>query len=258
MKKEISLRERKQIQLGMLKEVDTFCQTNNIRYSLAFGTLLGAIRHKGYIPWDDDVDIMMPLPDMLRFKETFKSKELKYCDVDTESYYEYAFSRIVHMGTYDKKGLIYKQYGINIDLYPIISIPCVDKEKELFFQKAEKFQKRRLRLMEWRRRCVKYLPIKTIYGHEAAIRKYRDYMFNTPRYGSTGLYYIIGGPLHLKERMTYNQDLFKNLISVKFEGVEFQAISQYDYYMRLRYGDYMQLPPIEERHPYHGGHYYWK
>ena len=67
--KEITLEERKQIQLRMLIEIDAFCRKHNIRYSLAYGTLIGAIRHKGFIPWDDDVDIMMPLPDMLRFKE---------------------------------------------------------------------------------------------------------------------------------------------------------------------------------------------
>ena len=66
-KKPISIEERKVVQLEMLKEINSFCKANNIRYSLAFGTLLGAVRHKGFIPWDDDVDIMMPLPDMLRF-----------------------------------------------------------------------------------------------------------------------------------------------------------------------------------------------
>ena len=67
-RKQISLEEKKSIQLEMLKEIDAFCRNNNIKYSLAFGTLIGAVRHKGFIPWDDDVDIMMPLPDMLRFR----------------------------------------------------------------------------------------------------------------------------------------------------------------------------------------------
>ena len=65
----LSLEEKRKIQLSMLDEVDAFCRKNSIRYSLACGTLLGAIRHKGFIPWDDDMDIVMPEPDFLRFYE---------------------------------------------------------------------------------------------------------------------------------------------------------------------------------------------
>ena len=84
MKQEISFEEKKRIQLEMLDEIDAFCRANNIRYSIAFGTLLGAVRHKGFIPWDDDVDIMMPLPDLMRFKQMFKSNTIDYLDVDIE------------------------------------------------------------------------------------------------------------------------------------------------------------------------------
>lgn len=59
MKKEINVEELKQIQLDILKFVDKFCKENNLKYYLAYGTLLGAVRHKGYIPWDDDIDIIM-------------------------------------------------------------------------------------------------------------------------------------------------------------------------------------------------------
>ena len=71
-KNAITLDERKQIQLEMLIEIDKFCREHNIKYMLAYGTLIGAVRHKGYIPWDDDVDISMPLEDILRFKNEFK------------------------------------------------------------------------------------------------------------------------------------------------------------------------------------------
>lgn len=93
--KEIIFEERKQIQLQMLIEVDEFCRKHKIRYSLAYGTLIGAIRHKGFIPWDDDVDIMMPLPDMLKFRDLFKSETMRYCDVDTDPKYQYAFQELL-------------------------------------------------------------------------------------------------------------------------------------------------------------------
>ena len=69
--KEIGIDELKKLQVEMLVLIDEFCQHNNIRYSLSSGTLIGAVRHKGYIPWDDDIDIMMPREDYDRFVSTF-------------------------------------------------------------------------------------------------------------------------------------------------------------------------------------------
>lgn len=256
--KELTLEERKSVQLEMLKEIDVFCNANNIRYSLAFGTLLGAIRHKGFIPWDDDVDIMMPLPDMLLFKEKFTSETLKYCDVDTEPHFSSAFSRIAHKGTYNKSGMFGKSYGICIDLYPLISLPSNDKERMKFFATAEKYKRIRTFFIKLRRNCVKFLPVKTVFGHDAAIKKYRNFMFNVPPYGSTGVYYAIAAPLKLRNKTTYDIDLFKECVRVEFEGCKFWATSQYHLFLNKMYGDYMQLPPEKDRHPYHGGHYYWR
>ena len=133
-KKPITLEERKKIQLGMLDEIDSFCREHDIRYSLAFGTLIGAIRHKGYIPWDDDVDLIMPLPDMLRFKKEFKSDKLAYVDLDTVPHYEYHFSRICYLPTYSKTGVLEKSYGVNIDLYPVVGMPDTEDEIQRFLK----------------------------------------------------------------------------------------------------------------------------
>lgn len=85
---ELSLEERKKVQLEMLKEVDTFCRENNIKYALSCGTLIGAIRHKGFIPWDDDVDITMPFDDMVHFLKIFKSDKIEICDAfNTPGYF---------------------------------------------------------------------------------------------------------------------------------------------------------------------------
>jgi len=257
-KEPISLEEKKSIQLEMLKEIDAFCRAYNIRYSLAFGTLLGAIRHKGFIPWDDDVDIMMPLPDMLKFKSTFHSDTMKYCDVDTEKYYEYGFSRIAHLKTYNRIGIIAETYGICIDLYPMVSIPSDINDRELFFKKAKVLFERRIRLIKWRRRFVRILPINTIPGFHKAIKDYRDYILNVDGFGKTNEYYIVAGPLSIRKRTTYDFDLFEEIIEVDFENYIFPCIKKYDKYLTMMYGDYMTPPPEDQRHPYHGGKYYWK
>lgn len=256
--RKITLEEKKVIQLEMLKEFDSFCRKNEIKYSLAFGTLLGAIRHKGFIPWDDDVDIMMPLPDMLRFKELFHSETIKYCDVDTELFFEYPFSRITNTLTYKQKGVIVQSYGVCIDLYPMVSIPMNQKEKDCFFDRALILEKRSDFIRKWRTRAIKYLPLYSIPCYGYFIKHYTYYLRNSYDYGSTGMYYIIAGPIILHDLMTYDCDLFEDIIDVEFEGFRFEAIANYDKFLALRYGDYMTPPPESQRHPYHGGNYYWK
>ncbi|WP_081481408.1 LicD family protein [Treponema sp. JC4] len=78
MKQISDINQLKQIQLSILDFVNFFCKENNIRYSLCGGSLIGAIRHKGYIPWDDDIDIMMPRPDYDKFIELFNSKNSRF------------------------------------------------------------------------------------------------------------------------------------------------------------------------------------
>lgn len=252
---EISLEERKQIQLKMLIEIDEFCRKNKIRYTLAYGTLIGAIRHKGFIPWDDDVDIMMPLPDLIRFKKQFSSKTMCYCDVDIEKKYQFAFSRIANTETFNKEGLISKTYGICIDLYPVLGLPDTIPKVNNFFIKARIELERRLKIIQLRKRIIKVLPLMSIPYFNKAMKRFRDFMFQYPYEGSK-LYFTYGGPIDM--RNVFDFDLFEEMIEVTFEGHTFLAISKFDNFLRQYYGDYMRLPPEEQRVPYHGGKYYWK
>ena len=258
MKRELNLDERKRIQLEMLSEIHKICLSQGIRYSLAYGTLIGAIRHKGFIPWDDDVDIMMPYPDMIKFKEKLDSENLEYCDIDTVNYYDYPFSRIAQRKTFAKTGLIAKSYGVNIDLYPIVSIP---REEDGFWEKASELQKKRMTLQRRRTKLIQILPITTIPYYNSSLRALRDFLLNSCEYGSTKRYYVVSGPIINQEKRNkeiYDFDLFDKLIEVDFEGRKFLSTAHYDEHLKQEYGDYMQLPPENERRPYHGGHYYWK
>lgn len=256
MTKLITFEEKRQIQLEMLKEIHEFCIKNSIRYSLAFGTLLGAVRHKGFIPWDDDMDIMMPLPDLLRLKNEFKSNSIKICDVDTQKHYEYAFPRIAHNNSYSKKGLVWKTYGVNIDLYTMVSIPDYLNQQNYYFDKVASFNTKNLR--RWRSFIIRHFPLTSIPFFDKAIKNYRNYYFYHIPYGSTNTYYMIAGPLKIRDKFIFKKDIFEETILLPFEGNSFCAIKCYDEFLTKRYGDYMQLPPENERHPYHGGKYYWK
>ena len=256
--KEITLEECKRIQLEMLVEIDTFCRISNIRYMLAFGTLLGAVRHKGFIPWDDDVDISMPLEDMLRFKKEFKSEKLKYCDVYTEENYEFGFSRICYKPTYSKDGIINKTYGIHIDLYPLIEVTTSEEKiKEIINRGLPLLRKKRM-LIKWRKRIVRILPIKTIPFFKKSILDYQSFLFKELYQKGGGRYHCIAGPLLQFEVHTFDFNPFEEMIELEFEGLKFMGPKKFHDYLTKRYGNYMQLPPVDQRHPYHCGKYYWK
>lgn len=255
-KQQISLVERRAIQLKMLEEIDLFCRNNNIRYSLAYGTLIGAIRHKGFIPWDDDVDLIMPLSDIERFKSQFKSENILFCDVDTVVHYDLPFPRLASKGTYQKNGLISKSYGVNIDLYVMVSLPNSETEINAFFTKANGLLQHRRRLKFIRKYLLYFLPINTIPGFSACMKEYRDLLLYSYQYNEKGLFFAVSGMPEWKE--VYDFNIFDQLIDVEFEGLRLLSTARYDQWLTKEYGDYMTLPPEEQRQPYHGGKYYYK
>lgn len=255
-KKEITFEERKKIQLEMLEEIDAFCRSHNIKYTLAYGTLIGAIRHKGFIPWDDDLDLMMPLPDLLRFKKEFRSEKIIYCDIDTHRGYYLPFPRLAYKTTYQKKGLVLKSYGVNIDLYYIIGIPDSDNEVNCFFRRANVLLRRRQKIHKIYTLATRLLPIKYIPFYNTIIKNYRNYFLNAFPYKDCNRFFAVAGLPIWKE--VYDFDMFKSLIDVKFENKTLLATADYHRFLTQEYGDYMTPPPENERVPYHGGHYYWK
>ena len=254
----ISLEERKKIQLEMLIEIDQFCREHDIKYMLAFGTLLGAIRHKGYIPWDDDVDISMPYEDMLRFKKEFMSEKLEYIDATKDRYFFYAFSRIAHKPTYSKCGLISNSYGVCIDLYPTIAVSEDQEVNQMNVSTLISHYKFRNYIAKWRSRAIRYLPIRNLPFVQHIARRYNKKMVELFYQPGGKLFHCIAGPLPAFDIHTFDFNPFDDLIEVDFEGQKFMAPSKYHQYLVHRYGDYMQLPLEDQRHPYHGGEYYWK
>lgn len=253
--KRITPDEVKVVQLDMLREIDAYCRNNNIHYSLSYGTLLGAIRHKGYIPWDDDVDLIMPYPDLLRFKREFKSDKLKVLDIDTYDYYEWWFPRICHKNTYSKSGKFGTWYGINIDLYPVLGMVEDVEEIKKYMEKGTQLQKTAFNYINWYRRELKYTPFRFLPGYKKVIKRIHDYSRMYPFEGAKK-YFHVGGPFKMYEIFDY--DVFSTLIDVDFENCSFLAPKRYDDYLKQVYGDYMTPPPEDQRHPYHGGVYYWK
>lgn len=262
MEKTISLDERKEIYLTMLKEVDAFCRSHHIRYSLSSGTLIGALRHKGFIPWDDDLDITMPLPDLLKFKQVFHSETIKYCDVDTCKHYMFSFPRLEYIPTYSKRGLFnIKGMGISIDVYPIVGLPVDSNQKTAYLEKAKRNYSITRKFIILSRTVSRIVPIPTIPGLNKIVRKTRNHLFNNSYpYQNAKEFLRIAGPMVDKiiKKNTLDFDFFDKIVDISFEGCLCNATGHADEYLTQKYGNYMQYPPVNQRKPNHSANFYWK
>lgn len=253
--KELTLDEKRIIQLDMLTEFDAFCRQNQLRYSIAYGSLIGAVRHQGFIPWDDDLDLMMPKPDMEIIKQHFRSDNMFYCDIDVDKNYVYAFPRLIHKHTFSKVGNNYKDFGVNIDLYPVLGLPDDKGRIDKFFKKGNKILNGRLFLMRISSFMRSHsIPFATIFL-PSLVKNYRNYLYQFP-FDNCKYYFSYGGGLHWRNVLDF--DPFEKMVEVCFEGEKYKAIAEYDKFLTHFYGDYMTPPPVEKRVPYHGGNYYWK
>lgn len=262
MMKNITLEESKKIQLAILDAIDLFCTSNKLRYSLAYGTLIGAVRHKGFIPWDDDIDIMMPRPDYDKFLKLFKHEYLKTQYYGNDKTCPMAFAKVI-----DDRTLVIQpnnlfHTGIWVDVFPIDGYPSDDGG--IYFNKISKkvyalTKNRSLAKSEWKvvRNVLEYL-VKHLLDprpRSMVIRDYEkliySYDFEKSEFAGCSCC-----------RDTYKEimpaEFFKSYIKLPFENKEYFCIKEYDMFLRNMYGDYMILPPVDQRIGHHDYKMYWK
>ena len=136
--REIHSEEFKPILVDMLKTIDKFCSDNNLKYFLAYGTLLGAVRHKGFIPWDDDIDIIMPRSDYQKFIQYFnkgtQSHTLQVVDCYSTNNYYLPFAKLIHTGTVVLENVNNAiPLGVFIDVFPLDNMTDQFKKSKKFF-----------------------------------------------------------------------------------------------------------------------------
>lgn len=264
--KELTLKELQAVSLDILKAVHNFCCRNGISYMLAYGTLLGAIRHKGFIPWDDDVDIVMMRPDYDRFCREFKVDGYQVVCSGNEPECYIAFARVCDTRRTLVKSTIPwvggdKEYGCWIDVFP------VDADYDDWDAHHSRFKKlHRLHKLSLRRRRLKGHVVRENYSVCRKISTVAKRVMHPGWYILSPLQLIFriqkelaslpfGSTGHVCQfACPDTEDWFPlgqvgDPVLMPFEDAEFYVPSCYDAVLRGSYGDYMQLPPEAERVP---------
>ena len=254
------LRQVQLIQLEMLKEVDRICKLCNIHYNIIAGTLLGAVRHKGYIPWDDDADVAFLREEYEKFRIACE-KELDHSrfyfqDHRNTTGYRWGYGKLRRKGTVflreNQEHMPYEQ-GIFIDIFPLDSVSdnkmirtwqnfhCYCIRKMMWAPVGKIVSKNRL-LRSWYR-LLEAVPADVIYGH------YNRYIVKQNK-KKTKWVRILTFPTPNKE-YGYLREWYENSEKILFENEMFDAIRDYDAYLSFKFGNYMELPPMEMRkvHP---------
>lgn len=239
------LRKAQLIMLNILVEVDKICKRYNIPYWIDYGTLLGAVRHKGFIPWDDDLDISVLKKDYKRLSDALKKElpdHLAYQDWKNERRLTFKVIKVRDRNSYYDDGLTKKgemvHQGIFIDIFAVEPIPSVRIKKMVDFLYGRCL--RRLRKVNENKTefliAILIWPLAiTLVGFSRFITLFTNRKLLANIYGGLNL------PAY------HSKDTIFPLCKIEFEGKEFFAPGNYDQHLREIYGDYMKIPPRDKR-----------
>lgn len=265
--KNLSMADIQKVSLEILKTISNICEKNNFKYFLAYGTLIGAIRHKGYIPWDDDVDIMMPRPDYERLLHYLEkhSRDLGHLKLFTPQLnpnYPYMLARISDDRYWiDVKNEKRHGMGIFIDIYPLDGLGNTHEEALTLLKKTTKLcsmifistrESFHIDLTKgFFRKFIKYPAYiyAKAFGKNYFVRKLQNEL-NKCSYENSN---IVGAAAWCTRPLKniYMKEWCVDLMLSDFEDTQFYIPVHYDNMLKVTYGNYMQLPPQKDRIYHH-------
>ena len=266
--KKIELRELKKMQIDILDYVVNFCEKNNIKYWIDCGTLLGAVRHKGYIPWDDDIDVGMLRNDYNKFIKLFnKNNNSNYevcCYENSKKWYCF-FAKVL-----DKRTILYEpdeksgiKSSVNIDIFVYDNAPDNNSELKIMFKKRNKYLK--LNSIQMSKHftynknkicnVVRY-PIWLLFQIFPKSYFVGKGINNCKKFSKVETKRV--GNFSAFTKQVCDKNVFNSFIDLEFEGKYYKAPIGYDDWLKSFYGDYMKLPPKEKQVSHHKFVAYYK
>lgn len=266
--KELTLRQVQLAEFGVLQKLSSLCEALNLHYYLFFGTLLGAVRHQGFIPWDDDVDVAMPRPDYEKLlaycdenADALAPYRLMHCRKDRE--YIYPIARLCDTRyTVDYEGTVEYGLGLFVDIYPLDGCGDTPEQAKAIHRKNDMLQKLTFLagtngfkpslkggLHRTAVKFVSYCWAKLFGARHFALKAERNSMalpYETSKFVSCTVWF--------DWPQWFPREWFGEGQTLPFEGQQFCTPANGHGMMQEWYGDYMQLPPEEQR----VGHHYYK
>lgn len=265
----ITVDERKAIELGLLEKFDVFARQHGLTYWLFWGTLLGAVRHEGFIPWDDDVDVAMPQKDYLRLVELMRQQPdaiegARLNAFELDEGYTRPFAKLCDTRTvlFEDFDIAYVEEGVYMDIFPLIPAPASADERA---SRRKRWRKDMVLSGLSRGPLVKHRnPVvtlaKMILRPYARMRGYKTFL--TDICGDVDCVERDFGAseyvLSAEETATqFESAWFESTVDVPFEHLHLPAPGCWDAVLTHYYGDYRQLPPEDQRRC-HASTAYWK
>ncbi len=257
----VELRELQQYMLGILEEIDRICKKHDIQYFFGYGSCLGAVRHKGFIPWDDDIDLHMKMEDYFKFLEVCKT------EIGDEYYIENHLSNVQSYQYWTQFGVknstsinlsmsqVHKAWGICVDIFPVFPYSKDPKE-----QKKRQKDFRKMRLLS-----VKYYHIGTLNQAKGIEKMKKMVHYLVPDWLNLILFRRYFNALCKEAKLPENrcqtiysiymtpEQYFENewldsIVELEYEGQKVPCPVGYHEYLKTQYGDYMQIPKNKENH----------
>ena len=269
--KPISREENRRILIDMLDALAGFCDTHGIYYTLSGGTLLGAIRHRGFIPWDDDIDVNMPRPEVERLYQLSKGQIGRYRLVKPgDDRFTGAFYRLYDMDTIMENALGMRNdkptfNPVFIDIFPVEGLPDSKIARKIYYELAAILRKT-MRVAQRDNVAAKnkrqlilnylgYYPAHWI-GYHRLVDRFQRFIqkYDFDQSDMVG----VMSAARFKTEEIIDKKGYLTPVDVEFEGKIYRGPSNYDRYLSQLYGDYMELPPVEKRQTHHTFKVYWR
>lgn len=259
-----SMDEMKSIQLDIMQKLHDYCEENRIEYCLSHGSLIGAIRHKGFIPWDDDIDVFMTRDEYNKFCKLFPKDQEKYglkmVNAFTETYLGRPMTKIIDMRTrlIEPNYLYDDEIGVNVDIWPVDGVLASEESQ------TKRCNKIKMQINLMYARILKFRACKNSKERLA-------HLVSLP-FAAKKIVYKIDAelssvPFSTSDKVSCYVDPYKKEFErvwfekrrlAVFEDRMFYVPEEADKILMVLYGDYMKLPPEEKRQPHHVTNAFWK